>query len=241
MLHLLVLGVCVAAGLFLAGYWLLNAEPAKVRAILKWVVITILAVGIVAVVVRGNPNYLWTAALFLLPALMRWRGLVRYFKNAAKTVAGPSPGHNTSVRTEFLEMTLDHDTGAMSGAVIAGQHKGRQLGKMSLDDLLNLLGECHKDPQSEQILESFIDRAHGDDWRFTQQRQGKNANGPSPQGSTMSQVQALEILGLNDGATHQEIRDAHKRLMMANHPDRGGSTYLAAQINQAKEVLLQVS
>jgi hypothetical protein len=241
MLHLLVLGVCVIVGFGLMGYWLLNAEPAKVRTALKWIVITIAVGAVIAVIARGNPSYLWTAGVFLLPVLMRWRGIARYFKNAAKTAAGPSPGQNSSVRTGFLEMTLDHDTGGMSGEVTAGQYAGRQLGEMSLEDLLDLLAECQEDPQSVQILESFIDRAHGDDWRFAEHQQNRNTGGSPPPGGAMSRTQALEILGVDEAASDQEIREAHKRLMMANHPDRGGSTYLAAQINQAKEVLLRTS
>ncbi len=54
----------------------------------------------------------------------------------------------------------------------------------------------------------------------------------------MTRTQALEILGLGKGASEKEIKDTHHRLISNVHPDHGGSTYLAAQINQAKDVLL---
>lgn len=70
---LLVLGVCVAVGLGLAGYWLLNTEPAKIRTALKWFLIIGAAVGVIALIARGNPSYLWSAGVFLIPLFLRWR------------------------------------------------------------------------------------------------------------------------------------------------------------------------
>lgn len=64
---------------------------------------------------------------------------------------------------------------------------------------------------------------------------GQNPRGP---GGPMTRAQALEILGLKEGAAEKEIKDAHRRLIAGIHPDHGGSTFLAAQINQAKDVLL---
>lgn len=235
---LLVLGVCLVIGIALAGYWLLNTEPAKLRKALKWVLIVGLAAAVIGLISRGNPSYLWSAGLFLIPVLLRMRGIARYFSNAAKTVAGPSPGKSSTVRTAYLEMTLDHDTGAMSGTALGGQFAGRQLADMPLQDLLDLLEDSQDDPQSVQLLESFIDRVHGDEWRFNDKTAGQQSHGPGAVGGTLSRAQALDILGVGETASDQDIRDAHRRLMLANHPDRGGSTFLAAQINQAKEVLL---
>ena len=65
-----------------------------------------------------------------------------------------------------------------------------------------------------------------------------NAKSSPPSTISISKQQAFNILGLHEGASADEIRAAHKRLQRATHPDAGGSTYLAAQINAARDLLL---
>ena len=67
---------------------------------------------------------------------------------------------------------------------------------------------------------------------------GKTRNAPAPAGG-MSRSEAFSVLGLNEGATIAEVRAAHRRLILQIHPDKGGSSYLAAKINQAKDILLR--
>ena len=69
-------------------------------------------------------------------------------------------------------------------------------------------------------------------------RQNQNRSGP-PASGAMSRAEALKVLGLEEGASEEQIRAAHKRLILQTHPDKGGTTYLAAKINEAKDVLLK--
>jgi hypothetical protein len=148
----------------------------------------------------------------------------------------PGNGQTTKVRTGWIEIELDHDTGAMNGTVLRGGHEGAALSTLSKDDLLSLYREASADQETVRLLEAYFDRTFGSDWRNEQQRDQPRAR----TSSTMSRAEALKVLGLEDGATEEEIRAAHKKLMMQNHPDRGGSDYLASKINEAKDILLGI-
>ena len=135
-------------------------------------------------------------------------------------------------------MNLDHDSGEMHGTVLRGAYEGRELHQLSREELLDLLRECDAhDEQSARLLESYLDRMFGEEWRDgaseeepRQRRRASSAN--------MTRDEAYEVLGLAPGASEADIREAHRKLQLKNHPDQGGSDYLAAKINQAKEVLL---
>ena len=151
--------------------------------------------------------------------------------------AQKSLGQTSRVTTEHLEVELDHDTGAIEGRVLKGAFAGRQLEQLTPADMARLWQDCRfTDPQSAQILEAFLDRAHPS-WREDLARtEGEHATGPE---GRMTREEALEILGLEPGASAEDIRHAHRELMIKLHPDHGGSTYLAAKINEAKDVLLK--
>lgn len=169
-------------------------------------------------------------------AMANMANMFRGFKNSMKGAAGPSAGGASDVETRYLRMTLDHETGAMDGVVLEGTHQGRRLTELAPDDLLELLSVCRaEDAQSASVLEAYLDRVHGDAWREAW-RGGEGTGGGEAR--TMTPAEAREILGVAEGASREQIIEAHRRLMQKNHPDRGGSTYLAAKINQAKEILI---
>lgn len=150
-------------------------------------------------------------------------------------------GRSSSVRTAFLEMMLDHDSGTMRGTVLAGVYAGRDLAALAEPDLIVLWRECRAgEAQSRQLLEAYLDR-RWPEWREElRRREADSAQAAGgPQGGPMSEDEARQVLGLPKGAGAEAIRTAHRNLMKRLHPDQGGSTYLAAKINEAKDVLLK--
>ena len=110
-----------------------------------------------------------------------------------------------------------------------------------MPQLLALLRECRaEDEEAARLLEAFLDRLRPD-WRdeLGGGHAGNAGSGPArPSGGDMSVEEAYAILGLAPGADAEQIREAHRRLMVKLHPDHGGSDYLATQINRARDVLL---
>jgi hypothetical protein len=148
----------------------------------------------------------------------------------------PAGGRTSQAETQYLRMTLDHDTGAMSGTVLRGRYAGMRIEELGEGDLLALLRECRaEDDQAARLVEAYLDRTHRD-WR---EAMAGGAGGGTTGGGTMSVEEACAILGVARDASPQQIKEAHHRLMQKLHPDHGGSDYLATQINRARDVLLR--
>lgn len=192
--------------------------------------------GAGVLLVRGLASYAMPLAMlgsWLLwghgtGSLGRWRGT-------------PQSGQTSRVVTDTLDAELDHDTGVLHGTVRTGRFAGRALEAMTPAELADLWRECRfADPPSAQIIEAWLDRTHLS-WHDDMARQaGSGEPEPPPRtpSGAMTRAEAYEILGLAPGATPEQIRRAHRELMMKMHPDHGGSTFLAAKINQAKDMLL---
>jgi len=147
-----------------------------------------------------------------------------------------SSGQTSNVRSSAIEMELDHDSGDMRGRFIAGKYAGVTLGALDLDALISVLPEL--DEESRALLEAYLDRRDAA-WReHVQEDSGLGASEPTRKGP-MSEEEARQILGVEPGASAVEISRAHRTLIKKLHPDQGGSTYLAARVNEAKEVLLR--
>ncbi len=240
-------GILIAIGVMFLLRWYATGNPKKIMRGLIWTGLAFAVVLGLFLILTGRLNFLWVALLGLLPWLMRGMQLARaaIFLNSlrqrAKAARGPSGGQTSTVNTRFVQMTLDHDTGAMDGTVVEGPFTGRALSSMSLDELVQLLRHAiQEDEHSAQVLQAYLDRHHGSDWQEKAgagTAGGGGGTGPRAAG-TMSVDEAYEILGLEPGASAADIKAAHRRLMKQMHPDHGGSDYLAMKINQAKDTLL---
>ena len=227
----LALGLLLLLGLIGLIYLFVQANPRTLARLLK--AIAILAAGIVALamIVTGRAATLIGLAPLMIFAFLGWKQAARRRASAA----GPAPGSTSTVTTRYLRMALDHDTGTISGEVTEGRFSGRSLAELSLEDLLELRRDCGDDPQSVSVLEAYLDKLHPD-WRAPGAEEERAGGGS---GGAMTAEEARAILGVGPQATDEEIREAHRALMQKLHPDRGGSTYLAAQINRARDLLLR--
>lgn len=150
----------------------------------------------------------------------------------------PAPGNVSRVRSALIEMELDHDTGEMDGSVLGGTFAGQRLNALDEASLQRLLAECGaNDLDGVRLLEAYLDRRFAG-WRDAARHQEHARSGAGNVSTEMTAEQAYQILGLQPGASPDEIRQAHRSLMKKLHPDQGGSTFLAAQVNKAKEILL---
>lgn len=188
--------------------------------------------GAAALVVRGQVGAAVPLGLAGLALLGWWPGTPA--SSAQRSTK--SSGQVSRVRTAFIEMELDHDTGAMGGHILAGPYEGTTLDALGVHTLVRLLGDI--DEESRALLAAYLDR-RDPRWRENADAGAAAGNGRAPNSGPMTEQEAYQILGLQPGASAEEIGRAHRTLMKKLHPDQGGSTYLAARVNQAKDVLLR--
>ena len=258
MIAYLALGVVGVILLLLGARGFVNADPKFLARILKIAAAVICGGLAVFFLVRGRFDMAMmlgavaAAALGYLPRsllpfsnLFGGRGLGSGWQKARTGQddidgrGSSGSGQQSTVETGWLRMQLDHATGRMDGDVLQGRHAGRRLSSLGFEELILLLRDCRgSDNQAAALLEAYLDRSIGEDWR-ERAASGDAGEAESPAASgAMTREQAWEVLGLQPGAADAEIRAAHRRLMKKFHPDQGGSTFLAAQINRAKDLLL---
>ena len=231
----LVGGIVLLVLLLAAGKAFVALPPAIIVRFLIWL-------GICAAIALSV--LLFESGRFL-PVVVALAGAAPFFARA-KTVwrrwsggasSGPR-GKVSEVETDYLRMSLDHDTGTMTGTVRKGRFQGRRLEELDNRSVIALWRELRaEDPASVSLIEGYLDRFMPD-WREAAKGTAGSDGAGRPTASAMTPEEALAVLGLKPGASAAEIKEAHHRLMLKIHPDQGGSDALAAQVNRAKDVLL---
>lgn len=243
-------------GAFLAGIglllllgvlarWFTAIEPRRLLVLGTWLLFALGGLVAVGLAATGRGGFLVGALLFFLPLLFqRMRRVLQAATTRARTGRGAS-GQTSTLSTHTLRMSLDHDTGDLDGEVIAGPHSGRRLSDLTLADVLELMRACAvSDSQSLPLLEAFADRRFPG-WREATAAEGPGARPeaegvsafvPDPEG--MTRDDAYRVLGLSPGASDDDVQAAYIRLIRVLHPDQGGSSALAAQVNRARDLLV---
>ncbi|MDX8436521.1 MULTISPECIES: DnaJ domain-containing protein [Mesorhizobium] len=205
-----------------------RADPAKMADGMKTLGPILLALAGAAIFAVGRSGL----GGIMLVGAAAWYGTMRMNRPAQQP-----PRKRSTVRTAALEMELDHKTGGLEGLVLAGRHEGKMLGAMNLAELQHLYRELSGDPESRQLLETYLD-GRFPVWRKNAEPDSGEGLGVAPGAGAMTKEEAYKILGLEAGAAAADVRKAHRRLMQRLHPDIGGTSFLAARINEAKDVLL---
>ena len=225
------LGVVALFLLLWAASSFIKADPKEVARVLRWIGggAALLLAGFL--LFRGQVGVAIPLGAFGLGLL----GWTSFWPTPFEARTQRSTGQASRVRTAFLEMELDHDTGRMDGRVLTGSYQGASLDALDQAALMKLLGEV--DDDSRDLLAAYLDRREPS-WREHAQHHAGGGTRPTS-GGKMTEEEAYQILGLQRGASTEEITRAHRSLIKKLHPDQGGTTYLAARINEAKDVLLR--
>lgn len=241
----LVLGVGVLAAFLMVSRWYVSVDTRTLLRALRRLGLVLAGLVVMFLAVTGRLGLAIGAGAFLLPWAMQHLRASRSTAGYAGlgSAGGGSGGARTSsIRTRFIHMKLDHASGDLDGNIVDGRHVGRRLGELGRDELVELLSSYRRmDPSSEQLLEAYLDRRHPEWRQHRDDQDAKQGNerydSSGPDSGTMSREDAYRVLGLEPGASDVDIKAAHHRLIAGLHPDRGGSSYLSAQVNRARDIL----
>lgn len=236
----LILGFGAIAALWWLARLFATANPAAVAGLIRrvggWAALAVAAL----LVLRGRIDIAIFVGMFGA-GLLGWSGIpglpgFRLPGWASRTRR--TPGTTSRVRSAAVEMELDHATGTLQGSVLVGPEAGRPLAELSRERLLALREHCLAvDLEGAQLLEAYLDRRFPG-WREDAEVHPHPGARSRPEGGPMTEEEAYQILGLHRGSGPEEVRRAHRTLMKKLHPDQGGSGYLAARVNAAKDLLL---
>ena len=229
----IIFGIVVLALLLWAAQGFASVDPRKLAPVLKLAGGIVGLAGALFMLARGE---IIIAIPLGLAALWAMGWLPSRIAGILGATVGKSSRPMSRVRSAFVEMELDHATGAMRGHILAGRYEGVTLDALDVATLAGFLPEI--DQESRALLMAYLDR-RAPRWRENAQGDADAGQARPPGSAKMTEEEAYQILGLQPGASAEDVARSHRALMKKLHPDQGGSTYLAARVNEAKEVLLR--
>lgn len=244
----IIIGFLAALLVFSLIRYGINSSPKQRRQLAYIIAIGLAASVLLLLLLTGRIHFLAAVVAAAipfakkLPALLRYVPLFRYLKQQLGRSKHVDSDNASTVVTSLLTMSLEPSSGKIDGEILLGEFKGALLTQLSLPQLFTLYQlATDQYADSVPVFDAFLKRHVGAEWRKKAAQFGyqfEELNVPADN-SEMDVSQALQILGLAEGASKQEVLDAHRKLMQKLHPDRGGSNFLAAQVNRAKDVLLE--
>lgn len=244
-MRLVLLALVATLVVIVAWRWFLRTPPAVIAKHSRQV---LLALGAVALLFLAGTGHLpWLVALLgallaaairLLPLLHFAPLLQRLWRQIRPQSGARGDARRSTVDARYVRMWLEHVSGEIDGEVLAGPFAGKRLSALGLADLMNIYRHCRaNDADSAALLQSYLERVYGEDWKTTASTEAGRESQPGR--ASMTPEEAYAVLALAPGASKDQIITAHRRLILRFHPDRGGSDYLAAKINQAKDLLIK--
>jgi len=226
------------AAIAISYLWRIRSlPPHKQRASYIKFFIGLAVVTVIFLTATGRMHWLGaaiTGAFVFLRQILPWVIRALPFLNKLRQQQTAKQGQS-AIQTEHLSATLDHANGHIDGEVINGPHKGWLLSELSLSELEALLAHyTSEDEESAELLQAYLDQ------RMQKASEAEEERNEAQREAAVdsTRAEALATLGLNEDATEEEIVAAHRSLIQKLHPDRGGNDFLAAKINQAKDILL---
>jgi hypothetical protein len=225
----LILLLAVIGGIYIIFLLYRQASPQKRKKMLWQYGIGAIVIVTIIAAATGKASWIGAIAATAIAFGRRFLPLIIRYLPFAQGLISRSGLGSAKISSRFIQLSIDPGNGRLDGIVLQGQFNGRQLSELNDREIKTLEKECHEDAKSRRLLTAYLMRHRG------KQQQQQSA---PPASTSMAEAEALAILGLEAGAEKEAIVKAHKRLIQKMHPDRGGSDFLAAQINQAKDTLL---
>ena len=244
-MRLVLLALVATLVVIVAWRWFLRTPPAVIAKHLRQVLLALGAVALLFLAGTGHLNWLLAllgallaVAIRLLPLLHFAPLLQRLWRQIRPQGGARGDPHRSTVDARYVRMWLEHGSGEIDGEILAGPFAGKRLSALGLADLVNIYRHCRaNDADSAALLQSYLERVYGEEWKTTASTEAGRESQPGR--ASMTPEEAYAVLALVPGASKDQIIAAHRRLILRFHPDRGGSDYLAAKINQAKDLLIK--